>query len=352
MVDGMSHDAPRQASPVVSRKVTKPHWVYWSGVTSSAHLLYGKAWLRSLLSTEPTSVTVVLADPRRFLGIQQLSLDDAQAALAGLRGVRLVSAQDVGLMAPADSVMRYLAVGAPGIKPFLRLRAANPTRSIETVVTDEGISSYGTWRTRRDAWLREGGGEPRATVRALAMFGARRALTTKRWSTFRRSAGSWEVNPWVADEFRAAGVRSTPVPAAVFCSQPWVELGLVSDDEYTSFVLSVADRCRSAGLDFTLRPHPAERLERYPASLDVSRAAMPAELDSQCINASVILGASSTALLNLSAVHEVPVIRVSPPQVAALDSELSKDQASLLAHYLGAPADLESLASRLGRVNG
>lgn len=335
---------------MVSEPDGPAHWVYWSGLVSTAHLLYGTAWLRRLRETAPRPITVVLAGFHSFLGVRQLDHTAVAQALAGLGDVRVAAPGDGDLRIPAGYSGHYLAVGAPGIKAWLRLRRANPTRRIETIVTDEGLSSYGTWRTRRDAWRREGGREPWPTVRALAVAAARRGLTTRRWAMYRATDAHWQVNPWIRGEFLAAGTRQRVRPTAVFCSQPWVQLGLLSAAEYTAFVLAVAESCRAQGLDFILRPHPVEDTSPYHARIQVSSETRPAESDPECINATVLLGASSTALLNLAAVHGVPVVRVSPPAVAALDAHLSPDQASLLRGFLGEAVEPGELPAALGRL--
>ncbi|HMR49657.1 MAG TPA: hypothetical protein PKE40_01980 [Arachnia sp.] len=328
---------------------TRPQWVYWGGLTSLTHVVYGASWLRELRARRTGGITVALAKTHSFLGSGLLTLDDVAGQLAGIDALRVVPAP------PSPQIPRryqatYLSVGAPGLRDWTRLHRANPLSRIPVVVTDEGLSSYGTWRTRRDAWLREGGTEPHTTVRALAVAGARQALTSTSWLLHRRSAAGWTVHEPIADEFRRRAERGAPGTLAVFCSQPWVELGLVTASQYTAFVLNVARQAERAGLSFAVRPHPVEDASRYAPEVRVVAGDSPAEFDPLCVDAAVVLGASSTALINLAAVHGVPTVRVSHPAVAELDRGLSRDQESLIDTYLGAPVEPTALAGALGRL--
>lgn len=328
---------------------TRPQWVFWGGLTSLTHVAYGAAWLRELRARTTGGITVALAKTHTFLGSSRLTHDDVAGQLAGIDGLRVVPAPP-DLRIPRGYDATYLSVGAPGMRDWVRLHRANPLSRIPVVVTDEGLSSYGTWRTRRDAWLREGGTEPRTTVRALAFAGARRALTSTPWLLHRRSADGWTVHEPIAAEFRRRATRHAPSGLAVFCSQPWVELGLVTASQYTAFVLNVARQAERAGLSFAVRPHPVEDASRYAPQVRVVAGENPAEFDPLCVDAAVLLGASSTALINLAAVHSVPTVRVNHPAVAELDHGLSRDQESLIATYLGSPVEPDALTGALGRL--
>lgn len=324
----------------------RPAHVYWGGLTSATHLLYGTSWLRRF--TEGGREADVLVEGfGSFLGRRRLTWDDVAAAAATVPGVRVRPRVDAGLAAPRDADVWYLTVGAPGIKPRLRLTAANPLRQISTVITDEGFSSYGTWVTRRASWLREGRGVLASTAKALIAAGSTAASRPQRWLLHTRGDEGWSLNPWIASEFRSRVTRSAVTRTAIFCSQPWVELGLVPAAEYTAHVLTVAETCRNHGLAFVLRPHPAEDISRYPATIQVRPGDSPVELDGDAVNAAVAIGASSSALINLSALHGVPAVRVSPPQIAQLDTTLSPAQRSLLATYLGPDTPLDLLGDRL-----
>lgn len=312
------------------------NWVYWSGLTSATHLIYGASWLRA--HTTGTDLQVVVEDFGSFQGTTRITTDDVAWALPGIEatfGLR----SEVGLRVPAGSTATYLAVGSPGIRPLLRLLRSNPARRLSFVATDEGFSSYGTWRTKRDAWVREGKPAARSTVRALLTAGVSTLTRPSAWRLHEQVSAGWRTNEHIASEFRLHCRRTAPSRTAVFCSQPWVELGLIDSAEYTSQVLRVAESCRAAGLNFLVRPHPVEDPDRYRSIGGVAAAERPAELDPACVNAAVVLGASSSALINLAAIHDVPVVRVSPPAISALDATLSPQQRSLLDTYLGDDVD-------------
>lgn len=304
--------------------------VFWSGVRSQSHVVQAAAWLRHRLAESPDDIVLVNLGVGGFLGRRPVTTADLDSLLpADPRLRRVDSADHAGR--PGER-LTYLAVGAPGIKPWLRLLTANPGRRIPVVVTDEGIGSYGSWRSRRDAWRREGGREPWPTIRALAVAGARRGLTTTRWAQYEPTVAGWRVNPDIAAELTRYAAARTP-HLAVFLSQPWVELGLLDGQRYAAHVRAVGDAVTGAGWTFAVRPHPAEDATRY-AEWTVLAGNRPAELDPRVNGASAALGATSTALLNLAAAFGVPALRVTTPDLAFLDAGLSRDQSALLDRWV------------------
>lgn len=310
--------------------------VFCSGVRSQSHVVYAASWLRDLLRRTDGPVTLVNLGRGSFLGRQAVTDADVRRLLPD--DPRLTIEQASSLRGRRGERLAYLAIGAPGIKPYGRLLAANPGRAFHVVVTDEGLGTYGTWQTRRDAWLREGGQGWWPTVRALATTGARRVLTTQRWALYERRGASWAVHEEVAAEFRRhGGVRRAASPrTAVLLSQPWVELGVLDAGAYAAHVDRLAAQASGAGLRFVVRPHPVEDPARYAAH-EVYAGPEPAELDARIVGASVVLGATSTALLNLRALYGVPALRVAAPGLEFLDRDLSADQASLLGQFVGRP---------------
>ena len=243
----------------------------------------------------------------------------------------------------------YVGVGAPGIKPYLRLRNSHGLRPIHTVVIDEGIGSYGNWRTRRDACKRQGARGPWPTIRSLAVSASRGALTRERWTLYRPTAEGWEIDSRVACEFRRAStVLTSSTDSAVYLCQPWVDLGLMDEERYLAHLRDVAGACGEAGLRFRVRPHPAEDASRYK-DFDVTSAPGPGELDPQVAGAAVVLGTSSTALLNVASLFGTPAYRVAVAELAHLDERLSSRQRSLLDAYLPTPAPVGFLTHRLAR---
>ena len=136
---------------------------------------------------------------------------------------------------------------------------------------------------------------------------------------------------------------------AVFLCQPWVDLGLMEERRYLDHLGDVAAACASAGLHFRVRPHPAEDRARY-RDFEVTTARGPGELDPQVAGAAVVLGTSSTALLNVASLYGTPALRVAMPELAHLDTRLSRRQRSLLDAYLPPPLPMRFLAARLGTM--
>lgn len=322
----------------------RPLRVFVSGIRNRAHVVYVASWLRTQLTTRTGPITVVDWGGGGFLSSGPVTPADLDGLLPRDPRLTRISPRGSGRThARAGEDLAYVAVGAPGIKPWLRLRAAHPLRRLPVVVTDEGVGSYGSWQARRDAWVREGGHEPWPTMRAVAVFGARRLLTTRRWSLYEERSGRWRLNETVAAEFRRGqsdeGARE---PRAVFLTQPWVELGVLTDAAYRAHLRAVAATCEAAGFTFAIRPHPGETGDRY-SEWEVLTGATPAELDPRITRASAVLGASSTALLNLAAIFRMRAYRVGGKELAVLDEQLSHRQRELFDTFLPPvvlPADL------------
>ncbi len=295
-------------------------------------------------------MTLVTMGFGSFLGRTVVTHDDLDQLLPVDPRLQPEMAKQAGIRAESGETITFLSVGSVGIKPFLRLRTANPDHKLRVVTTDEGIGSYGTWQTRRDAWRREGGKEPWPTVRAATVYSATAVLRNERWAAYGHSEDRWQVDERVAAEFRRHAQRDDPLSRnAVFLSQPWVELGVTTRTNHLAFVSALAEIVEAAGLVFQVRPHPIEDASHYSPWM-IHGGATPAELSSAVVNCAAVLGATSTALLNLAAIHDVPAIRLTPPGAAKLDAGLSSDQASLLDQFVGAPVSLDQVGDALGAV--
>lgn len=314
-----------------------------SGVSNPVHLIYIASYLRHLLAKGPIEVLmptrgrIDLTDPR----VRSLLPDEP-----GLE-IRLSDEQ----VCPAELPLTYVAVGAPGLKPYARLVRANPRRRIHVVVTDEGLGTYGTWRTRRSAWGREGVPEPWRTVRSVAVATGARTLTTERWALYEQHGDGWRVVEEVAAEFRrrVGGGRSAGRHSrVVLLTQPWVEMGAVREQDYLAHVHELHDEVAASGYELVVRPHPKERVGRYAGMGELNRR-HPAELDPQVLGARAVIGGPSTALLNLSAVHGVPAVRIQVPGRPDLNTAAGSAQRALLQHFLGPVVDdTPELIGRLG----
>jgi len=320
--------------------------VFLSGVASRAHLLYAAGYVRHVLASGER-VQLVDLGVRRFLGRANVTAEDVRALLP--QHDELVHSPLVhrwrGL--PGDRLV-YVAIGAPGVKPLLRLRLANPRRHVHVVVVDEGLGSYGTWGTRRDAWVREGHPWWRATVRALVVHAARRWLTDERWSLYRPAPQGWVVDDLASSALRCE-VAPPPrrPPYAVLLAQPWCELGLTTRDEQQREVAAVAAACDLLGLVLLVRPHPAQSVVELPRNVALADGKAPAELDPVVRGATVVLGGASTGLLNVAALGLAPCQRLDLAPARAAEAALAPAQRSLLSAFLGEGVHVGELANTL-----
>jgi hypothetical protein len=327
--------------------------VFLSGVRSRSHLVYVSAYLRHLLARPGVGrVTVVNLGLGAFLGVDQVSPADVSSQLA--LGEQISTEHATGAPSwrgePGEALV-YLAVGAPGIKPYLRLLLAN-RRALHRVVVDEGLGSYGGWRSRWAAGRRQGGRGPTAALRAVAVTSSQRLLTDERWALYRHSAVGWQADARIASEFRArlpltAGGGGDVV---VLMSQPWVELGQLSAQRYLAVLDDARRACAAAGLTLLVRPHSAEDRARYvglPLQGGLPAGQGPAEMDRDVVDAAVVLGFNSTALINLAAVHGTPVLRLALPELADVEASMSPAQRSLLAAFVPGPIPIHALTDWL-----
>ncbi|TWP35082.1 hypothetical protein [Leekyejoonella antrihumi] len=312
--------------------------VFVTGVRSVTHLVHIASYVRDLL-TRARSVRVSYIGGGRFLGhatvthddVLRMLPDDDRLSINFLAGTACWDAE------PGERLV-YVAVGAPGLKAWVLLRRAYPRRHLHVVVTDEGIGTYGNWRTRRAAWRRQGGGEPWTSARALAVAGGGRLLTGERWAMYDEGA-SWAIDGRVAAEFtrHVGDVRpDRESRRVVMLTQPWVEIGVLSEAAYLDHIRSVARFVERDGRSLAVRPHPAELIDRY-RRFDVLTGRMPAELDPEVVGCSAAVGGTSTALLNVAALYGLPATRVVVPGLEHLDAGLGASQRRLLATYLAEP---------------
>lgn len=316
--------------------------VLLTGVVSRTHLLYAASWLREQQRVGRPVREVAVRAPRPFLGELRVTTDECLRVLseAVAAPVRMERAAEWTTNGGGPSIL--LCIGAPALRQvFHAVRSGR--RVPHVVVVDEGLGSYGDRTTRAAAYRRNGDSPLWSRVRAIAVALGRDRLTHERWATYVRSADRWHVNVAVADEFRRRVAGRPPGPGtAVLLTQPWPALGAMSESAYRSHVEEVARQCDEAGLDLVIRPHPADSVDRYRA-LRVMTHDLPAELDRGVIEADVVLGAASTALLNLAAFHGTRCVRVRPDELRAMDEQLGADQAAVLDTFLPpplAPADL------------
>jgi hypothetical protein len=154
------------------------------------------------------------------------------------------------------------------------------------------------------------------------------------------------VNDAVAAEFRRASTTHAPSDRVVFITQPWIDHGLITEAAYLAHLAAVAVEVERAGLEFVVRPHQTEAHGRY-SQFDVYDSALPAELDPDVLGARLALGESSTALLNLAAVHGLPAARVVGPLAGLASIELSSTQTALFRRFVPTTVRVDQIGELL-----
>lgn len=325
--------------------------VVLTGVSSVTHLLYAASWLRAELDAG-VEIDLTVREPGTFFGRAAVTADDIATYLPEDERLRITSGAHTAYAEVSSAKLTLLCVGAPGLRMFAEL-TRRLRRRPRVVVVDEGIGSYGDVHTRLAAYRRAGGRGPWPVVRAASVAGGHRLLTSQRWTTYRRrdtDRSAWEVNAAVATEF-ARHLDGEPAPprTAVYLTQPWPALGVMSVGNYVRHLGEVRSACEAAGLNLIVHPHPADDVSHY-AEFDVRMQTRPVEVDRYVTTAAVVVASNSTALLNLAALNGVPAVRVTMPETAVLEDALSADQRDLLDHFLRPAVTTDGLAPALSRA--
>jgi hypothetical protein len=322
--------------------------VILSGVRSVTHLVYAASWLRHHVEQVDGVVEVVVLDVGSGFGQARVDEPQVRAHLPDHPRLRVqTQVLDEHWRAPREVDLTLLSIGLPGTRAWTRLVLSGRGRRPRVVVVDEGIGSFGSFGSRRDAYRRQGGSPVRTVIRAGVVTAAGRLLTDVHWSLYEQVGGGWEVRDEVAGEFRRRLSGTPPTSLrAVYLTQPWPDIGVMSEASYLEHLRAVRDQCAAAGIGLVLRPHPSEDLDRY-TGFDLVASSAPAELAREVVGSRVVIGSNSTALLNLAAVHETPAVRVTAPELTALEDALTPRQRTLLDAFLPAPVPVADLSARL-----
>jgi hypothetical protein len=311
------------------------------------HLVYAASYLRALLEAGEQPVEVVVLDTGTFLGLPRVGPEQVADHLPTSAGLSIVEAVGASRWRrPADGRWVLLSIGAPGLRALSTMVGRGHARP-HVVVVDEGIGSYGDWRTRFAAYRRGEGSRVRSLVRAAAVQSGNRILVDERWTTFVRAGSTWAIRREVAAEFRNQLHGSAPqTPTVVYLSQPWPEVGVMPLATYQTHLQDVAKVVAAQGLRFRVRLHPAQDPAPY-AQFDASPGHGPAELDRSVVGARVVVGSNSTALLNIRAMYGIQAVRVTTAELARLEVRLSWRQRELLDAFLPPPIEVSALGAHL-----
>lgn len=322
--------------------------VVLTGVQSLTHVVYASSYLRHRLATDASidGIRLFVAPTRELLSMfSESEVRDLLPADERLTAIMVEPDTSWWRGLSADCVL--LSIGAPGTRALARLLGARWGRKPLVVVVDEGIGSYGNWRSRRAAYARKGGSEPKVSLRAGAVAGANAVVPDVRWSLYRHAGARWSVDPVVAAEFRRhLDDQQLERPSVVYVTQPWVKLGVMTVPEHARHLDHLRTESERNGFAFGVRPHPFDDPELY-RGLWVMTKRSAAEFDRRIAQASLVVGGSSTALLNIRALHGTRVMRIGTPGLASLDQTLSARQRSLLDAVLPPAVDVDEVASVL-----
>lgn len=316
-----------------------------SGIRNRTHTVYALSFIRSLI-LNGESVTVTDLDGGAFVG-------SAATATEWTRFVaehpQVESVRSLPTHRPLDY---YVAVGKVGLKPLATIVQSLRRSPRRIVVTDEGLGSYGSTRSRLEALRRERPGRPLSIAVSVIGDLASAAIPATRWPAYRHVDSGWSAVDAVRQEFtRYRSVEWAPSgarPWVGYFTQPWPEVGVGSVAAHVRRAAGLRDLCAACGHDLLIIPHPAEPAGRY-ADFQVLGSAKPAELEGGLSALRLAVGETSTALLNNAAWFGIPSARVSHGPDAFCGAPVNGEQQSLLRDFLGDPVPVSALEERLGR---
>lgn len=314
-----------------------------SGVRNRTHAVHVLSFVRSLVG-DGGSVVLADLDGGPFVGSEGTTAEWARF-VADCPTVETVRSL------PNRSLDVYVAVGKVGLKPLsgiVRTLRRTPRR---IVVTDEGLGSYGSIRSRFAALRRERPGRSLSVLSSVLGDLAAAGVHAVRWPAYRCSDSGWSVHEPVRAEFAryrshdwVAGSKRSWVG---YFTQPWPEVGVGSTAAHLGRAETLRERCAAFGHDLLIVPHPAEPSDRY-ADFHVLGSTKPAELEAGLSALRLAVGETSTALLNNAAWFGIPSARVAHGADGFCGAPLDDRQRSLMRHFVGDPVPFSALAARLG----
>lgn len=158
-------------------------------------------------------------------------------------------------------------VGAPSVRILLK-----NNRIDQVVVVDEGLSTYAGFKNLKKANKRE-----KNVELSLFKYNIKKIFfliysiffkEIKYFFAFNKKTGYVNVDyknaildflPVLGEDIPVENRQKT----IVFCSQPYVELGLMSESEYISYLHAIKLKIEDRGGVFVLKKHPVEKIVDY-----------------------------------------------------------------------------------------
>lgn len=142
------------------------------------------------------------------------------------------------------------------------------------IIIDEGISSYANYSHSLKASFREKGivGIIKGLTKTSLLTPLKFLNTSKLYSYTAFAKIDQSVNQDYAINFRKT-LQSLKLfnsyeskdysRSFLFCSQPWVELGLMDPEQYNNLLLNLSKFVKAKGMSLVIKKHPVDRVFNY-----------------------------------------------------------------------------------------
>lgn len=173
--------------------------------------------------------------------------------------------KDIFLNSPEKKDLVF--VGSPSVKILLKKNNLS-----EVIVIDEGLSTYAGFKNLKNANKRE-----KNVELSFLKYNIKKIFfliysifikDIKYFLAFNKKSGyiNKDYKKAILDLLVVLG-QDIPVEncqkTIVFCSQPYVELGLMSENEYISYLYNIKIKIEDKGGEFVVKKHPVEKIVNY-----------------------------------------------------------------------------------------
>lgn len=238
--------------------------------------------------------------------------------------------------------------------------------SFATVVFDEGIGSYGRLPYRFGAFCRENNPNLLKKLQYLLIYPLNQfflkweVLIDFDWRLLKKCNGKYLTsNASVIDSYREYFekdakniIPSQPYKHIFLVTQPLVELGLMDKDEYRIILDRLRNSLKKYGLSLALKIHPAESKNFYlNAGFDLIESKLPAETIICNMKPLIVIGFSSTALINSQLISDIPSLSLVSILInSSFSSSIfsnDREVASIFKEYVKIPGSWKELDNYL-----
>ncbi|QOV62488.1 polysialyltransferase family glycosyltransferase [Kosakonia pseudosacchari] len=282
--------------------------IYISGVLNESHLVYVASFIHKIKNESNFNFEIYYENNLRFLTNTKINTNIIEKWLGKVTYVK----PGKGVRAGYRKEILHLFIGSVGIKPALSMRKKNITCKISNIVIDEGIGSVSDIHTMQKVYMRERKiNHFKAYLHALVYLYLKRGILAKQiWRLFDGLKPNQQIIEFI--KAKSVPLRYENTSYLLLLTQPWVKLGVITEDEYIDYLRNIISEANTLELKLIVKPHPSEDFQLYEnLGLKVIDTLTPVELCFDFANCVAVIGFNSTSLILLNAIYNTPAFRLS-----------------------------------------